>query len=415
MTEYLTAEHIWRNLANLPQVVFEVTDACNLKCKYCAYGEFYEDFDKRENQMLPVSKALRLLDYLNAFWNSDRNMSATTYTYISFYGGEPLVNFAFIKTIVDYCETKFNNSRRKILFSMTTNAMLLHQYMNFLVEHDFHLLISLDGNEYNNSYRVDHNGIGSFKRVVKNIDLLRETNFDYFKKNVAFNSVLHNRSTVESVYKFFSEKYDKIPTIGELNNVGIRSDKQDDFNHTYRNVSESLRQSENYEAIENELAMGASSYKSFALYIQKYSGNYYSDYLDLLIGKNQVSYIPTGTCLPFARKLFVTVNGKILPCERIGHQFSLGIIKDEEIEIDAKAIARKYNEYYNRMEKQCSLCKNRPACIQCLFNLKNIETKPVCYGFMNSQMFTKFKRKQMEFMRRHPRICRELIEKIVIV
>ena len=53
MTEYITPELVLRNLANLPQLVFEVTDACNLKCKYCAYGEFYDDFDERENKVLP--------------------------------------------------------------------------------------------------------------------------------------------------------------------------------------------------------------------------------------------------------------------------------------------------------------------------------------------------------------------------
>lgn len=52
MTEYISPNQILNNLANLPQLVFEVTDSCNLKCKYCAYGEFYDDFDIRENKMM---------------------------------------------------------------------------------------------------------------------------------------------------------------------------------------------------------------------------------------------------------------------------------------------------------------------------------------------------------------------------
>ena len=123
MTEYITSEHVLSNLANLPQLVFEVTDACNLKCKYCAYGEFYSDFDKREDNMLSVSKAIRLIDYLNQYWNSERNTSAKSFMYISFYGGEPLMNFNFIKEIVEYVETRLDCPRRKFLFSMTTNAM----------------------------------------------------------------------------------------------------------------------------------------------------------------------------------------------------------------------------------------------------------------------------------------------------
>ena len=33
---------VLNNLINLKQLVFEVTDACNLHCKYCAYAELYE-------------------------------------------------------------------------------------------------------------------------------------------------------------------------------------------------------------------------------------------------------------------------------------------------------------------------------------------------------------------------------------
>jgi len=34
----VTTRNIEYNLRHLPQVIFEVTDACNLRCKYCAYA-----------------------------------------------------------------------------------------------------------------------------------------------------------------------------------------------------------------------------------------------------------------------------------------------------------------------------------------------------------------------------------------
>ena len=37
----ITADMVKEELANLKQLVFEVTDACNLRCKYCGYGELY--------------------------------------------------------------------------------------------------------------------------------------------------------------------------------------------------------------------------------------------------------------------------------------------------------------------------------------------------------------------------------------
>lgn len=149
--EYITEEIVRRNIANLPHLVFEVTDACNLKCKYCAYGEFYDDYDIRQDKFLSVRTAKNLLDYLCKFWNSPACTSASVPMFISFYGGEPLINFGFIEEIVDYVK-HLDATNRNFRFSMTTNGILLHRYMDFLVENNFHLLISLDGNEKNDSY-----------------------------------------------------------------------------------------------------------------------------------------------------------------------------------------------------------------------------------------------------------------------
>jgi predicted nucleic-acid-binding Zn-ribbon protein len=73
----ITVDDIATQLSNLPQLTFEVTDACNLRCKYCGYGEFYEDYDKRENKMMSVDTALKLIDYLAASVNSLKKNTAT--------------------------------------------------------------------------------------------------------------------------------------------------------------------------------------------------------------------------------------------------------------------------------------------------------------------------------------------------
>jgi len=88
----LNSENIIYSSANMRQLVFEVTDACNLKCKYCAYGKIYDDYDARKKKMSPIEKAIRLIDYLVDFRNSERNTSIKQKTYLSFYG----VNFCLI-------------------------------------------------------------------------------------------------------------------------------------------------------------------------------------------------------------------------------------------------------------------------------------------------------------------------------
>jgi uncharacterized protein len=363
--------------------------------------------------MISVDAAMQLIDYLAALWNSAQNMSAKRNVYISFYGGEPLLNMPFVETIVNYMEN-LHCPHRSFTFSMTTNAMLLDRYMDYLAAHQFNVLVSLDGNEYNTSYRVDNAGNPAFPRIIKNVDALREKYPDYFEQHVNFNAVLHNRNSVEDIYRFIKEKYNKIPSIGELNNMGIRPDKIELFQQTYRNSYESLHQSENYEAIEQDMFLKTGSYQSVGIFLQQHSGFTYRDYTDLLFDRSNVKYIPTGTCLPFGKKMFVTVNGKILPCERIGQQFALGSVSETGVNLDLQAIADKYNAYYAKLEKQCGKCHNTKACIQCIFNLDDLEGNPVCYGFMNKQAFEEYKAAQMDFLRKHPEDYYRIMEEVVV-
>ena len=396
----LEPSNVEYQLANTPQVVFEVTDACNLSCKYCAYGEMYSGYDKREDKMLSVDKAYRMLDYLAKFWNSSLNVSANRIVYVTFYGGEPLLNMKFIESAVAYVK-KLDCPNRFFGFGMTTNAMLLDRYMDFLVENNFKLTISLDGDEANTGYRVDHAGNPAYKRIENNVELLRKKYPDFFETNISFNAVLHNKNSVEDIYRFFKNRYNKVPMIGELNPMGIKEEAKAEFMSTYRNAWESLQQSENYTEVEKGLFLRTGNYQSAVAFLHQRSGFVYRDYNHLLYEPTR-KFIPTGTCLPFSKKLFVTVNGKILPCERIGQQYAVGEITDTEIKLDFEEIAAKYNAYYASLNKQCAHCKNSNFCRQCIFNLKGLDkNKPICEGFMNNNELKSYIQTQVEFLASH--------------
>ena len=88
----IISEDVRRCLSNSPQLTFEITDACNLKCEYCGYGKFYSDYDERKSTRLSPLGAKVLLDYLGSLWGSELNVSHNQNVYISFYGGKPLMN-----------------------------------------------------------------------------------------------------------------------------------------------------------------------------------------------------------------------------------------------------------------------------------------------------------------------------------
>ena len=64
------------NLIKLRHLVFEVTDACNLQCKYCAYAEMYEGYEQRNNTKMSFAKVKLVIDYLQEIWekNNYHNM-----------------------------------------------------------------------------------------------------------------------------------------------------------------------------------------------------------------------------------------------------------------------------------------------------------------------------------------------------
>lgn len=415
----ITSEMIIKELANTPQITFEITDACNLKCEYCGYGKFYSDYDERKLTNLPPQKAKFLLDFLCSLWFSEFNTSYQQNVYVSFYGGEPLMNVPFIQEVISYIEGMCCGTR-SFTFNMTTNGTLLHRHMDFLVEKNVQLLVSLDGDEYNTSYRVDHKGNNAFARIVRNVDLLREKYPEYFEQCVNFNAVLHDRNSVEEIYRFFRDRYDKTPSIGELNNSGIRPDKREEFEHTYKSSTESLLQSEHYTEIEREMFLKSPTYHSATVFLMQSSEHVYQDYNELLFGKyrgKEDIKIPTGTCLPFSKKIFITVNGKILPCERIGHQFSLGMIDDTGVQLDFEAIAERYNGYYRKMLPQCKFCHNRRTCNQCLFYLENIDTfdrNTICQGFMTAKDAESYKNAQLQFFSENPDAYHKIMTEVIM-
>lgn len=129
----VTQKEIVRNLINLKQLVFEVTDACNLRCKYCGYSDLYLGYDERENLMFPFERAKLIIDYLYDFWQRGETKGVMHPVMISFYGGEPLLNIAFIRKVISYIES-LPPIGKIFKYGMTTNAMLLDRCMDFLVE-----------------------------------------------------------------------------------------------------------------------------------------------------------------------------------------------------------------------------------------------------------------------------------------
>jgi uncharacterized protein len=374
-------------LANTQQIVFEVTDLCNLRCRYCGYGDLYTGYDKRENRTLNIETAKILLDYMVELFESPLNRKIHKRIAVSFYGGEPLLNMPFIKDMVSYAKTK-KLSQKEFFFSMTTNAIDLEKHMDYLVENDFHLLISLDGDEKNNGYRVFPNGSPSYKIVYNNILKLKDKYPDYYEKRVNFNSVLHNKNSNRELNAFFRKHFGKDPLISEVNSIGIKPEKKDEFNKIFKRMYKGLQPRDIIEDIKDKDRILKTPFvKQLSRFIHRYSGFVFKNYDRMLHKKENVLSVTTGTCNPFEKKIFITTNGKILPCERISQVYYLGKVDGNGVRLDFNEIADKYNSYYKKMMKRCNRCSNGYSCMLCIFTLNLNEDNLKCNNFKSEDKF----------------------------
>ncbi|WP_303895450.1 MULTISPECIES: radical SAM peptide maturase [Dysgonomonas] len=409
----ITGEDIKRNIANLSQLTIEVTEKCNLKCKYCYYGEYYNMGENREYKDITFDRVNNILNFLDKRQKSIYNESLDSTLYISFYGGEPLMNMPLISKAVEH-SANFNN--RKLQFSMTTNGTLLRKkHIEYLVKHNVRLLISLDGNEQNNSYRTYSNGKRCYDDILKNIDYIRSLYPLYYESNINFNAVLHNKNSVSEIYDFFKKRLNKIPAITELNASGIQENMETEFYLAYRNFNESLNQSENYDKIESDLFVNVPSYNSVLVFLFQYLWFVFKSYEDLLAKQSGNEYLSTGTCQPFSKKMFITTDGKILPCEKISHCYSLGQISEDTIEINTEQIADKHNYYYSKIVRQCHKCYRQNSCSQCFYFIENLDANPICHGFMNKNDFMNYLYANINFLEQHHDDYKRMMTEVNII
>lgn len=392
------------------QIVFETTDFCNLQCTYCSLGDLYT-FNKKGKKNIEIDKVLKLLKYIFNLKPSNSILS------ISFFGGEPLLNISFIKSIIEESNRLNKDKKLDIHFNMTTNATLIHKHIDFLAENNIQLLISLDGNELAQSYRVTKDNTSSFQQVIANIDMIKAKYPNYFNDKINFNSVLHDKNSVQEIYEFIYTRYHKIPIISPLNTGYVNPSKKDCLKKMFHSRRESEEKylnsgSELCSITHEKLGIYEETYK----FLMNYSINsYYSNVLSLLYDK--VKTVPTGTCPPFRRKLFLNTQNQLLPCEKVSHNHSLGMV-DDNVNIDIHKISEKYNFYYRHIKNICNQCYEAKACPVCLLSLEHLDKLGsenfICPSFSDEKTFENKTNRIFSFLEKYPTDLFKMIENSLI-
>lgn len=409
----MTADHIQYSFSNCPQVIFEVTEDCNLSCTYCTYGELYNDFDPRTGETLSFIKAKGLIDYFIECWCSNLNKSWNRPVVFGFYGGEPLLNMNFIKQVVEYVSAIQNcTSGFRCTFTITTNGLLLNKYFHFLMKNEFDIAVSLDGSKSHNEYRKLKNGNSSYDLVSKSLLSIKDNYPEYYKRNVKILSVLHSKNAVDDVYQYIKEVFDKVPEISDLSPKGIKPEKQAAFNKIYKNYFDDISEETSSVIIKQEIY---GDFKETTRFLHRYTKYVKKNLCDVFEKANTEKSFCTGTCIPFSKKIFLSSKGLLFPCEQIGQLNALGHVDDSgNVILPFKDISDSFNELFANYIHLCSKCCNYKDCPQCIFFLDHEASPKVCESFHGQEDFKRRIKASIDYIEHNRELYNNLMNETII-
>lgn len=331
------------------QLCFIMTENCNMRCKYCVYSGSYDGM-RKHNTKHPMTwnVAKKVID------NYLIRGKGKSVNFISFYGGEALLEFNLIRQIVEYV----HNVDNEIGFAMNTNLTLLTtEMLEFLIEYKIQITVSLDGpEEIHDLYRITQNAKPTQKKVFENLKKIKERSLEYFNNKIIFNVLLVPHSgKMNVVDNFFSqEMFDgvninsfNVLTLNEKENSFARRYQYEKFMADFLSYSRKL--------FIDKHVRGVTDFSDMRI-----SYNYYIRAIHHIFTRDKKNldeyshYWPNGLCIPGLRSIVVNSDGIFYPCETMydNKQMSIG---NAYIGIDESLVIKYTAEY---IENGNSLCKN---------------------------------------------------------
>ena len=174
---------------------------CNINCAYCFY------LDKERLYDYPTRSSFRMADdvlerYVQQY--IEAQPIGVEEVGFAWQGGEPtLMGVDFFRRVVAF-QKKHARSGLRVTNSLQTNAMLLDdEWCTFLRDEGFLLGISIDGpTERHDRYRLDLEGRGTFKQVMKGLEAVKRNKVEFNALTVVQND---NGDHGASIYRFLKE------------------------------------------------------------------------------------------------------------------------------------------------------------------------------------------------------------------
>lgn len=341
--------------SKLNQIILEITNNCNLGCKYCSASGEYADHKCHTNNDMTIETAKKAVDF---FIENNKNAQ---YHFIGFYGGEPLLRFDLIKEVVKFVKNKTNLD---YTFSLTTNGTLFNkEIVSFFVKNDISILISLDGpKDLHDRYRVFKDGKGTFDTIIENLKMIKKYDKKYFSDKVSFNCVIAPPYEIGKTTDFFSNNdIFKIPGgISYIRPSFVRTEDTS-FIEDFNLAEFEKERATAYNKLLNRLKNAFINKHYEQLNIEKEI--FFSAFYNIArrpMSKKPGERIPHfGACFMGLRRVYVSPSGDFFICERGGtYDYKIG---DTRNGFDYDTMV----DFYLKFDSIFADCKNCWALLHC--------------------------------------------------
>lgn len=169
-----------RDRQTVDRIGLAISDSCNFGCMHCIHFQpmsnagnalpIYQRSSSRLNMSWKTAR--RCVDQYVALTREQRRSVCK----IHFGNAEPLVNWAVLEQVLEYCSTMSDLSFE---FAINTNLALMTMCIaEILKKHRVRIAASLDGGRMaNDAIRITRGGRGTFDRILSKFDLLADIGY----------------------------------------------------------------------------------------------------------------------------------------------------------------------------------------------------------------------------------------------